>query len=90
MNLIQFLEARVAEDERAALAAFSEDRQQTRAMREVAFKRATLGEFWSAANWDFTRPTERQDYPRLLTSLAAVYADHPDFDLNWAPSSKTI
>ena len=65
--------------EQAADASHIARHDPTRALREVQAKRAILAKAQAAASdaamaWDF-----------ILGQLAAVYADHPDFQGDWLP-----
>jgi hypothetical protein len=87
MTIIEFLEARIAEDEKQA-AKHQESASRhgwgdytARVMAECAAKRAIV-DWWCngvigyvEVNGDLTNP---------LLPLAAVYADHPDYQLEWA------
>jgi len=50
-----------------------------RAFREVAFKRAILGQYQTAAGWS------SDNWPLPLRLLAAVWSDHPDYRPEWKP-----
>jgi hypothetical protein len=121
MNITEFLEARIAEDEAAAErgrwhnggGTFANDNygyllvQPARVLAECAAKRATMdvhrphdhgGEhgdavFCDECQWDHGDDSPRIDnqpvegfgtHPcRTLALIAAVYADHPDYDPDW-------
>ena len=51
-----------------------------RALREVAFKRAILGQYRTAAGWS------GDNWPLSLRLLTAVWSGHPDYQPEWAPS----
>ena len=46
----------------------------TRVLAECAAKRAII---------DYWGPLEALEGPRLLSTMAAVYKDHPDYDPSW-------
>jgi hypothetical protein len=50
-----------------------------RALREVAFKRAILGQYRTAAGWS------SDNWPLSLRLLAAIWSDHPDYRPEWRP-----
>lgn len=50
-----------------------------RVLREVAAKRAIISDLWSEGTLRYA-----EDTGEALRALAAVYSDHPDFDLEWA------
>ncbi len=50
-----------------------------RALREVAFKQAILGQYRTAAGWS------SDNWPLSLRLLAAIWSDHPDYRQEWAP-----
>lgn len=83
MTIVEFLEARLAEDEYAAthagqfpVPAAHYDR---RTLREVASKRRILRRFQRASGTAV--PVLLDD----LRDIVAVYADHPDYDQAWGP-----
>jgi hypothetical protein len=90
MNITDFLEARIAEDEKRAI-----EYQQypgwwkpARVLAECASKRAILGEyegltFEQRSTFDSWEPY-RSVMRAVLKSLAAVYKDHPDYQKEWA------
>lgn len=96
MNIIEFLEARIAEDERAArdwerdgvaLEAFLADgmvdvydgEPWRRVLAECQAKRAIIARV-SDVEW---AGYAVRDF--ILEQLAAVYADHPDYQPEWRP-----
>lgn len=54
----------------------------TRVLREVAAKRAILGQYEDVAEWD--PPQMVGALEDAVRALAAVYSDHPDYDQAWA------
>jgi len=50
-----------------------------RVLREVAFKRAILGQYATAAGWS------SDNWPLSLRLLAAIWSDHSDYDREWKP-----
>lgn len=86
MNIVQFLEARLAEDERAAITELNAGSQSARAVREVSFKRGLVDRVYRESNWDLRPGADEENHggKPLLVQLAAIYADHPDFDPRWA------
>uniref|UniRef100_UPI003F494537 DUF6221 family protein n=1 Tax=Arthrobacter silvisoli TaxID=2291022 RepID=UPI003F494537 len=90
MNITEFLEARIGEDEAAAKrggwhnggGTFANDNygclliQPARVLAECAAKRAIIEDF----GW-----LELSGVPNSpLRAIAAVYADHPDYQQEWA------
>jgi hypothetical protein len=80
MNLLQFLHARFDEDERAARVAGD-----ARALREVGFKRELCASIEQQIGLDLRPVAEHVRYAAfpLLGRLAAIYADHCDYDIRW-------
>ncbi len=78
-DLIAFLNARLDEDEEKAEIIAGSVGYKSRASREVAFKRAILGEHRTAAGWS------SDNWPLSLRLLVAVWSDHPDYDQEWKP-----
>jgi len=86
MNISEFLEARIAEDEAGARVAAIEDggvwgswtelHNPARVLAECKAKRKLVA--------DYAR-YEMYYGPNLFYVLAAVYADHPDYRQEWAP-----
>lgn len=74
MNLIQFLEARITDDENAAT--------HQREAAECKAKRAIVED---TALLHFDRP-HLCDHSSTLRHLASVYAAHEDYDPAWAPA----
>lgn len=82
-DLVAFIRARLDDDEQAAIPATAN----RRLMREVATKRLIVDEC------DFViRSSEQRDTgdglglaKTMLTLLAVVYSDHPDFRNDWWP-----
>ncbi|MET1021063.1 MAG: DUF6221 family protein [Arthrobacter sp.] len=100
MDITEFLEARISEDEAAAREAIEERSRSTpnaradtrlvpwpespvpavlvgpeRVLAECVVKRSLIG------HWG---QYEALNGPALLTVLAMVYADHPDYQQEWA------
>ncbi len=81
MTITEFLLARIAEDEAVALAAngpsvHAARHDPTRVLAECAAKRAIIeqAERSDSGWWESI----------YVAILAAVYADHPDYDPSWA------
>ncbi|WP_412770110.1 DUF6221 family protein [Mycolicibacterium grossiae] len=87
VNVVRFVQARLAEDERAALSAPSQPAT-TRALREVSFKHQLVDRALDSVEWDFHAGSDDHVHEKapLLGLLAAVYADHPDFEPRWSAS----
>ena len=97
MTIIEFLEARVAEDEAEALDApkmsdvydasrnaFTETMRK-KALAECAAKRAILAECRPGTLDDLDSCEDDQPAPMWVArTLAAVYKDHPDYQQEWA------
>jgi len=97
MNITEFLEARIAEDESAARADSDEmvrssvsiqfdcDTQvrfnPARVLAECEAKRAVIG-WWTQGLIGYVRVNDELTNP--LLPLAAVYKDHPDYQKEWA------
>ena len=84
-TIVAFLEARLGEDEHSATHSGSlpvpKSNYHQRTLREVAVKRSIVRRY---------RDAPVKDVALLLDDvrdLAAVYADHPDYDLAWRPLS---
>jgi hypothetical protein len=81
VNLAEFLLARIAEDEARVLA-------ECEAKRNLITYSAFMLRAWedkpNGAYPDMTR-RERHAARLTLETLAAVYADHPDYDETWRP-----
>ncbi len=91
MNVVSFVLARIAEDERVALSSMHRSRGSTRGLstrglRETAFKRRLVDDALRGVNWNFAQGEDRDVHAKqpVLGRLAMVYADHPDFDARWA------
>jgi uncharacterized protein DUF6221 len=98
MTLVEFLRERLDEDEQAARDVrpdqdYSDSAHQdrwspARVLREVEAKRRIIGEYEryvaerrrAMGGWD----TYSEQSP-IITALAAVYADHPEYDESWRP-----
>jgi hypothetical protein len=93
MNVVSFVLARIAEDERVALcsmhqnAGAAERGLSTRGLRETAFKRRLVDDALRGVKWNFAHGEDGDVHAKqpVLGQLAMVYADHPDFDPRWAP-----
>ena len=90
MNVVSFVLARIAEDERVALSSMhrsagSRRGLSTRGLRETAFKRRLVDDALRGVSWNFARGTDGDIHTKqpVLGRLAMVYADHPDFDARW-------
>jgi hypothetical protein len=86
MNITEFLEARIAEDEARArypYLASSPDPlfSPARILAECAAKRAIVG-WWTEGVIGYVRVNGELTNP--LLPLAAVYANHPDYRQEWA------
>ena len=80
MNVTEFLEARIEEDERAAWDLMGE-REGDRTLAECKAKRAVIG-WWTEGLIGYVRVDGELTNP--LLPLAAVYKDHPDYQQEWA------
>jgi hypothetical protein len=91
MKIVEFLEARIAEDERAAYDLMGE-REGDRTLAECAAKRAIVADYSNAVA---DEPWRSQDaiktyamfaaaWTFTLRHLASVYKDHPDYQQEWA------
>jgi hypothetical protein len=99
MTITEFLEARITEDEAAANDLMGE-REGDRVLAECAAKRAIIAEHGEQEVASLDRATWGQPFIvcrvcaigarqvvapcPTLRALAAVYADHPDYDPAWA------
>ena len=85
MNVVSFVLARIAEDERVALSSMHRSAGSTRGLRETAFKRRLVDDALRGVSWNFTRGGDGDIHAKqpVLGRLAMVYADHPDFDARW-------
>lgn len=89
MDIIDFLEARIAEDETEArrgleqlgTAAATAD---LRAFAECKAKRKIIAHH-DRIDWDFEPAGDRDYMEKFLFILAEVYADHPDYREDWRP-----
>jgi uncharacterized protein DUF6221 len=91
MNVVSFVLARIAEDERVALSSMhrsagSTRGLSTRGLRETAFKRRLVDDALRGVSWNFAQGEDGDVHAKqpVLGRLAMVYADHPDFDARWA------
>jgi hypothetical protein len=91
MNVVSFVLARIAEDERVALSSMhrsagSTRGLSTRGLRETAFKRRLVDDALRGVNWNFAQGEDGDVHAKqpVLGRLAMAYADHPDFDARWA------
>ena len=82
-TIVEFLDARLAEDEHGAthlgLLPVPEADYHQQTLRDVAAKRSILHRYRDAPIEDMTLLLED------VRDLAAVYADHPDYDQAWRP-----
>ncbi|UNB52983.1 DUF6221 family protein [Mycolicibacterium sp. YH-1] len=95
MNVVSFVLARIAEDERVALNSMRRSAGltrglSTRGLREAAFKRRLADDALRRVNWNFAQGEDGDVHAkqRVLGRLAMVYADHPDFDAHWVSDSE--
>ena len=105
MTITEFLEARIAEDERRAKYYGPYAMGTRRVLAECAAKRAIIGEHVEVGSslvggreverWRYCEACQHTDddgaiadgvdYPcQTVRALAAVYADHEDYDSGWA------
>lgn len=80
MTITEFLEARIAEDEIAAYDIMGE-REGDRMLAECAAKRAIIG-WWT--NGVIGEVEIDGELTNPLLPLAAIYADHEDYQQEWA------
>jgi hypothetical protein len=91
VNVVKFVLARIADDERVALSLMhrsAEDGERglsTRGLRETAFKRRLVDDALRGVTWNFGDGEDGDVHAKLpvLGQLAMVYSDHPDFDRRW-------
>lgn len=101
MTIVEFLEARLAEDEFVARNGDTSPGDEARVLREVEAKRAIMAEHYPETDYaDPQTPIHCAEYaiamaesmgPRgrdawpctTLRHLAAIYADHLDYDEAW-------
>ncbi|MGV7570838.1 DUF6221 family protein [Mycobacterium kansasii] len=85
MNVVRFVLARIAEDERVELSTPRGGARPSRGLREAAFKRRLVDDALRTVDWNFTRGEDSDLHVKqpVLGQLAMVYADHPDFDARW-------
>lgn len=89
MNVVSFVLARIAEDERVALSSMHRSAGSrglsTPGLREAAFKRRLVDDAVRGVNWNFAQGEDGGVHAKqpVLGRLAMVYADHPDFDARW-------
>jgi hypothetical protein len=85
MNVVRFLFARIAEDERGELSSMRRGATPPRGLREEAFKRRLVDDALRSVEWNFARGEDNNLHMKqpALGQLAMVYADHPDFDARW-------
>lgn len=90
MEIIEFLEARLAEDEVESRDAIREEPYPegwgnilaTRILAECAAKRKII-EHFNRIDWDY-EPAGDQDYmEKFLFIIAEPYKDHPDYQRHW-------
>jgi hypothetical protein len=91
MNVVSFVLARIADDERVALSSMHHSAESTRGLstrglRETAFKRRLVDDALRGVNWNFAHGDDGAVHAKqpVLGRLAMVYADHPDFEVRWA------
>jgi hypothetical protein len=85
MNVVRFVLARIAEDERGELSSMRRGAGPSRGLREAAFKRRLVDDALRRVEWNFTLGEDNDLHVKLpvLGQLAMVYADHADFDARW-------
>lgn len=89
MDIIEFLEARIAEDETEARRALedlgmAEATADLRAFAECKAKRKIIAHH-ERIDWNY-EPAGDQDYmEKFLFIIAEVYANHPDYNEDWRP-----
>jgi hypothetical protein len=111
-DIVEFLEARIAEDEAAAkqdldlLPVISYERERIRlplalvtgmhdpdrVLAECKAKRElieTLRWLEDQHEWAFFDPCVEGAIPKMLSTLAQPYSDHPDFDASWMARGTT-
>lgn len=90
MNVVNFVLARISEDERVALSSMHRSAGSrglsTPGLRETAFKRWLVEDALQQVSWNFAHGQDGDVHAKqpVLGRLAMVYADHPDFDARWA------
>lgn len=99
MNIIEFLEARIAEDEARAGSGWSslgdtrwttdnygrDSLTPSAVLAECAAKRAIIAECRPSTLRDLDAGEDDQPAPLWVArTLAAVYKDHPDYQQEWA------
>jgi hypothetical protein len=86
MNVVRFVLARIAEDERGELSSMRRSAGPSRGLREAAFKRRLVDDALRSVEWNFAQGEDDDVHAKqpVLGQLAMVYADHPDFDVRWA------
>jgi hypothetical protein len=86
MNVVRFVLARIAEDERGELSSMRRGAGPSRGLREAAFKRRLVDDVLRRVEWNFAQGEDSDLHMKqpVLGQLAMVYADHPDFDARWA------
>ena len=103
MNIVEFLEARIAEEEAAirdgmfvvGTSDLPEDGSAERMEEECAQKRAIIASWKDAAEDEgIEDPGEAQGTVAIarramLTILAGSYREHPDYDPGWSPELPT-
>lgn len=93
MTITEFLEARIAEDEaRAKYVSEYGDTgglfTPTRVLAECAAKRAIIAEHAPVDPCDAHDAMFSTITCDTIRALAAVYADHPDYQQEWAPNGE--
>jgi hypothetical protein len=85
MNVVRFVLARIAEDERGELSTLRRSTGPSRALREAAFKRQLVNDALRSVEWNFALGEDNDVHIKqpIFGQLALVYADHPDFDARW-------
>jgi hypothetical protein len=87
MTLIEFLLARIAEDEAGAERAdYIADFNPARVLAECESKRRIVDECTGGLYWNVGCSEGHEgNFENILALLAAVYADHPDYQPKWKP-----
>lgn len=86
MNITEFLEARIAEDEKRAKYYGALALGTARVLAECAAKRAIIAASREDHEDSLTRNDDTIELGSIaLYALAAVYKGHPDYQREWAP-----
>lgn len=82
MDIVEFLKARLDEDEFFATAARLPTKSRVRMRREARAKRKILDIHEGVHSCGFSDYSEARPCP-TLRALAAVHSDHPSYDNSW-------